>query len=167
MGTFSGTLLGEDERQNRQSWYLKMFFDHKKKLISSTVLLILMFDLDVVKGCSGGSSDEATTKAPYPTTTMSYDYEMKNKTWNDTQCKQLADEPMKMPAGGLEECKKTCDGNTECYAFEYSVKGDCCVFREMCDPKEPTVTNATHHGDQYTDYKGYVKVSSTMSTSSS
>ena len=84
-------------------------------------------------------------------------YEMKDKTWNDTQCKQLADEPMKMPAGGLEECKKTCDGNTECYAFEYSVKGDCCVFREMCDPKEPTLTEATHHAGQFKDYKGYVK----------
>ena len=92
-----------------------------------------------------------------PNLVLAYDYEMKNKTWNDTQCKQLADEPMKMPAGGLEECKKTCNGNTECYAFEYSVKGDCCVFREMCDPKEPTVTNATHHGDMYKDYKGYVK----------
>ena len=62
-----------------------------------------------------------------------------------------------MPAGGLETCKKTCDGNMQCYAFEYSVKGDCCVFRGMCDPKEPTVTNATHHGDMYKDYKGYVK----------
>jgi len=116
-----------------------------------------MFELDVVKGCSGGSSDEATTKAPYATTTTAYDYEVKNKTWNDTQCKQLADEPMKMPAGGLEECKKICNGNTECYAFEYSVKGDCCVFREMCDPKEPTLTNATHHEGNYYDYKGYVK----------
>ena len=46
-----------------------MFFDHKKKLILSTVLLILMFDLDVVKGCSGGDSTDATTKAPYKTTT--------------------------------------------------------------------------------------------------
>ena len=82
---------------------------------------------------------------------------MKDKTWNDTQCKQLADEPMMMPAGGLEKCKETCDDNTECYAFEYSVEGDCCVFREMCDPKEPTLTEATHHGGQYKDYKGYVK----------
>ena len=46
-----------------------MFSDHKKKIILSTILLILMFDLDVVKGCSGGDSTEATTKAPYKTTT--------------------------------------------------------------------------------------------------
>jgi len=155
-----------------------MFFDHKKKLILSAVFLIFMFDLDVVKGCSGGSSDEATTKAPYATTTttstnvsMSYDYEEKNKTWSKSQCRLLScekcnlnDGTMMMPAGGLEECKKVCDGKMECYAFEYSVEGDCCVFRRMCTPKEPTLSDATHHGGNYKDYKGYVKVTSTMST---
>ena len=65
---------------------------------------------------------------------------------------------MMMPAGGLEECKKVCDGIMVCYAFEYSVEGDCCVFRRrMCAPKEPTLSNATHHGGNFKDYKGYVK----------
>ena len=64
-----------------------------------------------------------------------------------------------MPAGGLEECKKVCDGKMECYAFEYSVEGDCCVFRMRCSPKEPTLRNdqSSHHGGKYKDYKGYVK----------
>ena len=44
-----------------------MFFEHKKKLILSAVLLILIFKLDIVKGCSNSNSDEASTKAPYST----------------------------------------------------------------------------------------------------
>ena len=87
-----------------------------------------------------------------------------DKTWTDDQCAQLTcekcklnDGKMMMPAGGLEECKKVCNGKMECYAFEYSDEGDCCVFREMCDPKEPTLSDATHHGGTYKDYIGYVK----------
>ena len=41
-----------------------MAINRKTKLISSFIFAITIFDLDVIHCCSGGSSDEPTTKAP-------------------------------------------------------------------------------------------------------
>ena len=41
-----------------------MGINRKIKLISSFVIAVMIFALDVIHCCSGGSSDEPTTKAP-------------------------------------------------------------------------------------------------------
>ena len=41
-----------------------MGISRKTKLISSFIFAFTFFDLDVIHCCSGGSSDETTTKAP-------------------------------------------------------------------------------------------------------
>ena len=41
-----------------------MGINRKTKLISSFMIAVMIFDLDVIHCCSGGSSDEPTTKAP-------------------------------------------------------------------------------------------------------
>ena len=46
-----------------------MIFNNKKWLISSTILLILMFGFDVINCCSGGESGETTSEAEETTAT--------------------------------------------------------------------------------------------------
>ena len=41
-----------------------MGINRKTKLISSFMIAVMIFDLDAIHCCSGGSSDEPTTKAP-------------------------------------------------------------------------------------------------------
>ena len=61
-----------------------MLLKHKKMLILSAVLLILIFKLDKVKGCSSSNSDEVTTKAPYATTMTDLDASDGKATTNTT-----------------------------------------------------------------------------------